>query len=203
LNLSWLMGIRPLWGTPQLKLADDKLQAYFWGYRADGGYLDGLETALAAVDGPGPSTEVDCFLLGDANLILIEAKRSSGFGRCSRYNSSSCPAVHVEPADLSSCRYWVEPAARFESQLSFSPPALSGTPDCHRHYQLARTLMVGRALAAQLERRLHLWLIAPQRRWRGLERDWMDFTGSVKDSDLWRRMRVLSWESLEAHAAHH
>ena len=196
-RLQPLLALAPLWGTPALTLPDDQLQAYYWGFRADGTYLAGLEETLMAVDGPGPSTEVDCFLLGEENIILIEAKRGSGFGRCSRYNNHSCPAVHLEEPDLSLCRYWTEPAAAFHTEFAFAEPEVDFRPACDRHYQLARTLMVGRQLAELLKKDLHFWVLVPRRNWPRIERTWLDFTRAIKDSETWRRLRVLSWESLE------
>jgi hypothetical protein len=38
--------------------------------------------------------------------------------------------------------------------------------------------------------------VVPQRRWKALEKDWLDFVESVSDEDAWRRMRVISWEGL-------
>ncbi len=129
---------------------------------------------------------------------MVEAKRGSRLGRCSRYGRKSCPAVHqVEPV-LRECRYWDEPAAVFADELDLPEPTAESNPICNQHYQLARTLMVGRYLSRQLDLSLHLWLLVPQRGWRRLQADWLDFTDRLLDSDLWRRMRVLSWEALKS-----
>jgi hypothetical protein len=82
-RLSDLLKLPPLWGTPKLPFSDEDLRPYFWGYAVDGQHLPGLDAALDAVDGPGPSTEVDLFLVGRTQLILVEAKHTSGLGRCS------------------------------------------------------------------------------------------------------------------------
>ena len=96
------------------------------------------------------------------------------------------------------CRYWAQPAALFSALLDMGAPPLPGddSPACSRHYQLARTAVVGARLAARLGRGLSVWLFVGRRAWRGLERDWLDFTHRVRAEDLWRRMRVLAWEDL-------
>ncbi|MFP3853399.1 MAG: hypothetical protein ACLFWD_03790 [Anaerolineales bacterium] len=197
LYLQELMNLPPIWGTPGLQMEDEALEAYFWGYRSEGDRLEGLDEALDLVDGAGPRTEVDLFLLGPGQLIAAEVKRGSSFGRCSRYNRQLCPAVHEPGLGSSSCRYWHDAAARFENQLTFEVPEPGRRPSCDRHYQLARTLLVGQHLAESLGRQFHLWVVTPRRRWRSLERTWLDFAHRVKDPETWRRMRVLAWEELE------
>lgn len=197
LSLRALLDVRPLWGPPSAPVADDRLTPFFWGYALDGQPLEPLQRSVVAVDGEGPGTEVDLVLLGQRNLILVEAKNRSGLGRCSRYQAGACPEVHT-PDDLAGCRYWSVADARFDRQLTFDAPEPGRSPDCNRHYQLGRTLLIGRRLAEQLDRRLHLWLICPRRKWRSLERDWLDFAGKIGDSDQWRRLRALGWEDVAA-----
>jgi hypothetical protein len=76
-------------------------------------------------------------------------------------------------------------------------PFLEEVPPCYRHYQLARTLVVGTQLANRLSRTLWLWVIVPENRWRALQPAWLDFSDKILDGDLWRRMRAVSWESLQ------
>jgi hypothetical protein len=197
LPLRALLDIRPLWGTAGLTFADDSLTPYYWGYGLDGRAWEPLAAAVAAVDGDGPSTEVDVALAGQRNLVLVEAKNRSRLGRCSRYQSGTCPRVHPA-AGSSSCRYWSIADARFDQALAFELPEPTRTPDCHRHYQLARTLLIGRDLADRLGVRFHMWLICPHGHWRSLERDWIDFADKVMDSDEWKRLRVLAWEDVAA-----
>lgn len=198
LHLSELLAVRPLWGTAALKVADDELKPYFWGFDVDGQPVSELEDVLARVDGEGPTTEIDLLLIGAHNLIAVEAKRSSGFGRCSRYGERRCPEIHLDQAAEGGCRYWRQPGAAFSTELEFGSgptPATEG-PACDRHYQLARTMLVGRTLADLRELDFHLWAIVPRASWRRWERDWLDFTDRVRDDTLWRRMRVLAWEDL-------
>ncbi|MGA9533367.1 MAG: hypothetical protein WBR18_11680 [Anaerolineales bacterium] len=197
LSLRALLQVRPLWGSAGLGFADDSLTPYYWGHGLDGQALEPLTHAVAHVDGDGPSTEVDVVLIGHQNLVLVEAKNRSRLGRCSRYQSGACPEVH-SGGRASSCRYWSLAEARFDQALVFEPPVSSSSPDCNRHYQLARTMLIGRRLAERLELRFHLWLICPRRHWRSLERDWVDFADKIIDSDEWRRLRVLSWEDVAA-----
>ena len=199
ISLAALIALRPLWGTPSLELEDDPLQPYFWGYAISGQKLPGLDHALQRVNGPGPHTEVDVFLVGQRNLVLVEAKNRSGLGRCARYQKGRCPEAQAdEEQSLQACRYWECPEARFSDLLDFGPrPLHDGPPPaCNAHYQLARTMLVGRELAAKMEMRLHLWMIAPNSRWRTLQPSWQDFSDRLRDDALWRRLRVLAWEDV-------
>ncbi len=195
--LESLQSIPPLWGSALPPAADD-LVPYFWGYDLAGTRLAALDDALEALDGPGQKTEVDLFLLGLKNLIVVEAKHLSGFGRCSRFSQGRCPLVHDGEQDPQDCRYWLPGPQRFDEALGFAePPGPAETrPACAVHYQLARTLMVARELARRLEREAHLWLMVPRGRWGALEKVWLDFVGRVREDELWRRMRVLAWEEV-------
>jgi hypothetical protein len=195
LSLRSLLELRPLWGS-HLERRDEGLRPYYWGYEVGGERLPGLDAVLEAVDGSGQNTEVDLFLLGEHDLVLVEAKRNGGLGRCGRYLSARCPEIH-RPG-TSSCRYWEIPAAMFSDSLAFGsrPTPGSDSPPCNSHYQLARTLKVGERLAARLNRQLHLWLWVPAARWAALERDWLDFTDRVTEALLWKYLRVLEWEAI-------
>lgn len=196
LDLQSLLELRPLWGTPSLAVGPDRLRPYYWGYDRAGKRLRRLDQVLGQVDGRGQQTEVDLILLGRTNLIVVEAKATSGFGRCSRFQRGVCPEVH-QGEQSAGCRYWREPAARFDRVLAIEgPPEEGDRPFCHHHYQLARTLLVGERLARSIHRRLHMWLITPRRNWRRLEPDWLSFAEQVRDPGLWRRMRVLAWEQV-------
>ena len=77
ITMSALLGLRPLWGTPSLKFIDEPLEPYYWGFNVNGQRLEGLDQTLDTIDGAGNQTEVDLFLLGESNLILVEAKHQS------------------------------------------------------------------------------------------------------------------------------
>lgn len=205
INLLKLLELHPLWGTRILPEAgEDDLVPYYWGYRVDGERLPQLDEVLEIVDGPGPPTEVDLFLFGHQNLVLIEAKHMSGLGRCSRYARRGCPEMHLlDDERKNPCRYWEGIAANFEEHLEFGPrpEPEESAPACHRHYQLARTLLVGHSLASRLERIFHMWLVIPRDRWSSFEFNWKDFTERIRDDDLWRRMRVLAWEDIRGLSA--
>lgn len=195
ISLRALLSLRPLWGS-RLELADDSLVPFYWGFDVLGQRLTCLNEVLALVDGEGPQTAVDLFLVGTHQLILVEAKRAGSMGRCHRYLAGRCPEIHGNGDQ--GCRYWEIEAARFSVSLDFGhkpiPAALS--PICNRHYQLARTLIVGEKLAERLRRQLHLWLFVPRSRWPELERNWVSFSDRVKDDGMWGRLRVLAWEEI-------
>jgi hypothetical protein len=197
--LASLQGLAPLWGTAVESGDDDSLEPFYWGFNLQGERLPGLREALKKVDGAGNPTEVDLFLLGRRVLVLVEAKHLSSFGHCHRYAAGRCPEIHVDTVpNASACRYWLDGPSAFSSQLEFGtrPTPESPPPPCDRHYQLGRTLLVGKRLAEGLGRELHIWLILPRERWRAREREWVDFADRVADASLWRRLRVLAWEDV-------
>lgn len=196
--LALFLGLTPLWGTVGEPTPEDLLEPFYWGYNLEGERLPELSETLREVDGAGPSTEVDLFLLGRQALVLVEAKHLSRFGRCHRYTAGRCPEIHLDSTGLGPCRYWEPGPSAFSPRLDFvsRPTPESASPTCNRHYQLGRTLLVGHRLAERLGRILHLWVIAPRGRWSTLERDWLDFADRVSDTELWKRMRVLAWEDV-------
>jgi hypothetical protein len=199
-SLKDLLTLDALWGTPDLgSVPDEHLIPYYWGFQLDGSRLSELDETLASIDGGGPQTEVDLFLLGEKTLIGVESKRSSGFGRCARYSAGRCPEIHPNDPENQACRYWEPGPGCFSDSLGMGPRP---TPDselvpCNLHYQLARTYVVGSALAQRLGRQFALWIFLPQRRWRALEPTWLDFVERVGDDQSWRWMRVISWEQLQ------
>ncbi len=199
LSLQSLLGLRPLWGSVQADQQDEDLIPYFWGYGIAGDRLDGLDDALDKVDGPGLQTEVDVVLVGDRSLVLVEATHLAAPGRCGRYLRRVCPEVHPGAGrGAGACRYWEAGESSFSDLLDFGarPTADSPQPPCAAHYQLGRTLLLARALARRLERRPHLWVIAPRSRWLRLERGWLDFADRLRDPADWRASRVLAWEDV-------
>ncbi len=200
ISFKQLMRIRPLWGVVMQPDLDDALRPYFWGFDVQGERLPGLDDVLTVVNGQGPQTEVDLFLVGKTTLIVVEAKHLSALGRCSRYSSGRCPEIHFDTSGLEAeCRYWSLADATFSVELDFGerPEPEGDSPPCDRHYQLARTLLVGRRLSQVLGKELHLWMMIPRTHWRSLERTWLDFTERIRDDGLWRRMRVLAWEDVD------
>lgn len=196
LGMAQLLSLPPLWGS-KLEAVADNLVPFYWGYNQTGDRLPGLDQVLNSIDGPGPQTEVDLFLLGDRELVLIEAKHMAGLGRCARYGSDRCPEVHPNTSE-ETCRYWETEGSLFSSSIDFGPRPDSekSSPPCNRHYQLGRTVLVGNALARRQNRRLNLWLVIPRKRWGAIARDWIDFTDRLKDNQLWQRLRVLAWEDI-------
>jgi len=198
LALAQLLSLTPLWGSG-IEPILDSLIPYYWGFDQTGVRLPQLDRVLEAIDGPGPRTEVDLFLLGESELICVEAKHMAGLGSCGRYGSGRCPEIHSLPSEPG-CRYWAQDESRFSAILNFGlePERDDPAPPCNRHYQLGRTALVGNALAERLDRRLHLWLILPRTRWGAIERHWIDFSERITDDQLWRRLRVIAWEDIHA-----
>jgi hypothetical protein len=199
ISLRQLLAIQPLWGTSgYFEEPDDELLPYFWGFNIQGERLAGLDNAIDVVDGPGPGTEVDLFLRGEKHFIVVEAKHTNGFGRCSRYQQGRCPEVHPGNATEESCRYWDDGASLFTKELRLGdrPDVSTKTPICSRHYQLSRTLLLGQYLSGHHGLIFSFWAIVSKSKWRSLEPDWIDFADRVRDSNIWRRMRVLHWDGL-------
>ncbi len=197
--LGELLALPPLWGTRLLPQAAGEagVEMYFWGYGLDGRPMPGLREAVRAVDGPRGKTEVDLFLVGGGQLIAVEAKRRAAPGRCGRYARGRCPEVH--PADgREACRYWEPGPAEFTRWLETGQRPGPGTdsPPCSMHYQLFRTLGLGRHLANAMGLDLGLWLVLPRMSWPRLEPTWLDFADRVRDEAMWRRLRVIAWEDL-------
>ena len=192
-----LLSLTPLWGSA-IEPISDRLIPYYWGFDQTGVRLPQLDRVLAGIDGPGPRTEVDLFLLGESELVLAEVKHMGGLGGCSRYGAARCPEIHPQALE-SGCRYWSADKSLFSTVIDFGlkPQPEDPAPPCNFHYQLGRTALVGNALARELDRRLHLWLILPRERWGALERDWVDFAERITDDQLWRRLRVLAWEDIQ------
>lgn len=180
-----------------MELEDQALTPYFWGYGVGGERLPGLDSVLKEIDGSGNKTEIDLFLCGTETLIVVEAKHQGNFGKCSRHLQKRCPEIHTIDQHQP-CRYWEPGRQNFSDHLGFGarPVADDPSPSCNRHYQLARTLVVGKALAAELSLDFHLWLIAPRGYWKGLEKTWLDFVDQIRDDEIWRQMRVIAWEDI-------
>jgi hypothetical protein len=141
LSMSQLLEIVPLWGTAKIKLEEDFLEPYFWGYSISGDRLPGLDDVLQRIDGRGPKTEVDLFLLGKTQLVLVEAKHLAGLGQCSRYSNHRCPEIQLEGNDeIEACRYWEAGDQEFQRLLDFGDRPIAGaqSPPCNQHYQLGR-----------------------------------------------------------------
>jgi len=203
INFASLMTLTPLWGTVELDFENEalELEPYYWGFNILGEPLFALDSTLERIDGSGPKTEVDLFLVGKTDIVLVEAKHLSGLGRCSRYAQHRCPEIYLSEEDrMQSCRYWQSGEQAFGQHLELGSRPKPGDPSpaCNRHYQLARTLLVGITLAKELRLNPHLWLILPRKRWRNMEKTWLDFAERVRDECLWRQMRVLAWEDVQS-----
>jgi hypothetical protein len=198
-RLSELLGLAPLWGTRLVPgaAADAQLSMYFWGLGLDGEPMPGLKQAVSEVDGPGGKIEVDLFLVGDGQLIAVEAKRGAAPGRCGRHSRGRCPEIHPA-AGREPCRYWEPGPGEFTRwfEVGARPNPDIHLPACSLHYQLFRTVALAATLGAQLGLTPGLWMVVPQANWPRLEPLWLDFAERVRDEGAWRRLRVLAWEDL-------
>lgn len=200
ISMSQLLRISPQWGTPMIELAEDSLVPYFWGYHILGERLPGLDTVLERIDGAGPKTEIDLFLLGENNLVVIEAKHLSGLGHCSRFSTHRCPEIHQDAiSEVEPCRYWERGEQEFAQLLDFGDRPIAGgsSPPCNQHYQLARSLVIGDVLAKEYHVEFSLWMMVSKTKWRSIEKNWLDFAMRIKGEELWRRMRVIAWEDID------
>lgn len=93
-SIGALLALPQLWG-PRLPALDDSLEPYYWGFNLEGRRLAKLDESLAELDGPGRATEVDLYLLGSTELVLVEAKANAEPGRCGRYAAGRCPEIHT------------------------------------------------------------------------------------------------------------
>ena len=191
----WLDSLQRLWGGKLGSLGSH--QPFFWGFSIEGDRLPYLDQALEDLDGAGPKTEVDLWLMSETLLVAVEVKHGSGFGRCSRYQSERCPEIH-SPLDEVDCRYWEQGQLLFSTAVNFGerPSQGSPSPPCNRHYQLGRMFLLGQRIAELSARNLALMAVVPQRGWSRVERHWIDFMERVRDDGVWRRSVVLSWETL-------
>jgi len=114
-----------------------------------------LQSTLAEIENygdgkpEGQKTEPDVIVVTKRLVILFECKRNHGLGRCSRFENTQCPEIHVERRKRSYCQYW----ARGLPLLVDFPRPTPGTesePPCNRFYQLLRNYMIGSRLAAKL-----------------------------------------------------
>lgn len=200
-SLRSLLDLTPLWGIPSSpETADDLLIPYYWGYDVTGERLPDLDSTLELVDGIGSKTELDLILLGEQNVILVEAKNRGAPGRCGRYQMARCPEIHsADQEDLAGCQYWGEGKPVFSDLLEFGPRPDPETesPPCNVHYQLARTILIGQTLAERHGLQLGVWLILPRHKWSGIRRTWLDLTDRVRSAEDWHGLRVLAWENIQ------
>ena len=192
-----LLSLPPLWGSRVDPIFDDLLP-YYWGFSQMGARMPRLDHVLDMVDGPGPKTEVDLFLLGESGACAYRGKAHGRmWGGAVGTAQENVPRFTMNPrrlvADIGHRRNRCFPTCSISGS---SPSEMIRHRCANRHYQLGRTALVGSELAKELNRRLHLWLILPRSRWRYLRRDWIDFSDRIGNDSLWRRLRVLAWEDV-------
>lgn len=200
--------VQSLDGAPPATISG-AIAPYFWGFHPGGGRLGGLDETLAAMEnyrdgrGEGQKTEFDVLLVGREDLVCIEAKNEAEFGRCSRYDGKECPELHLTGRKRDYCQYWhADRPASIPDLLTFGdrPTAApdAAEPLCARHYQLMRNLVVGQALADRLCLRLHAWAVIQAGSWNHCGGRWSEFKASVRNLELHARLRIVTWEALEA-----
>jgi hypothetical protein len=161
-NLAGLLGLgKELLVAPRL---------FLWGfeiYEALASPWPILNDILSSVedyrDGKqeGQKTEPDAIILSESSLVIIECKRGSRLGDCSRFKNRQCPEIHREGRKRPYCQYW---ARGLDRLVTFSKPTPTTTaPECNRFYQLMRNHMIGARLAAALRVDLHLLVVKARR----------------------------------------
>lgn len=105
----------------------------------------------------GQKTEPDAIVFTSTSLVIIECKRRSKLGTCSRFGERECPEIDLDRRKRSYCQYW----ARGLSELvAFEKPDPGvDAPECDRYYQLMRNYMIGLRLAEALQTTLHAMVI--------------------------------------------
>jgi hypothetical protein len=149
-------------------LAGSRLILWGWEIHSDSASLwPLLPEILSSVedyyDGKqeGQKTEPDAIILSESALVIIECKRGSRLGDCSRFKDQRCPEVHLEGRKRPYCQYWdrgLDQLVRFQK-----PVPTDTSADCNRFYQLMRNYMIGTRLAGALGVQLHLMVVKAQR----------------------------------------
>jgi hypothetical protein len=141
----------------------------------------------------GQKTEPDAIILSSTSITVIECKRTSSLGHCSRFGKRECPEVNLEQRKRLYCQYW----ARGLSELTTFPKPLpgAGAAHCDRFYQLMRNEMVGLRLAHLLGLRLHLVTVKGKNSagFAQMEEDVRSFNGSIS---LGPKFSILCWNDL-------
>lgn len=152
-----------------LKIPDENLKdarLVLWGFeiREDGAAVcEPLRAVLSAVENyrdgtpEGQKTEPDVIVVSGGSLLIAECKRRSTLGRCSRFEASRCPEIHIDRRKRPYCQYWTR---GLRELIGFSRPVpATSDPECNRHYQLLRNYMIGDRLAAALGLPLQLMVV--------------------------------------------
>jgi hypothetical protein len=154
---------RPL-KVPDTSFEDARLVLWGFEIREDGASVwEPLREVLSAVENyrdgkpEGQKTEPDVAVVSAGSLLVAECKRRSTLGRCSRFEDSRCPEIHVDRRKRPYCQYWTR---GLQELIGFSKPVpATSDPECNRHYQLLRNYMIGDRLAAALGLPLHLMVV--------------------------------------------
>jgi hypothetical protein len=105
----------------------------------------------------GQKTEPDAIVFTETSLFVIECKRKSSLGACSRFEDKRCPEINLERRKRPYCQYW---ARGLNELVAFPRPApMISTAECNLYYQLMRNYMIGMRLADALGVNLHLMVV--------------------------------------------
>lgn len=149
---------------PREKLAGAHLVLWGWEiHTSSASKWAPLSDVLSAVedyrDGrpEGQKTEPDVIVFTESSLLVIECKRHSRLGTCSRFKDKRCPEIDVDRRKRPYCQYW---ARGLNELVAFPMPVpMVLAPECDLYYQLMRNYMIGLRLAEALRLSLHLMVV--------------------------------------------
>jgi hypothetical protein len=105
----------------------------------------------------GQKTEPDAIVVTNSSIVVLECKRTSDLGECSRFKDQRCPEINLDRRKRPFCQYW---ARGLDQLVSFpKPEAGASVAPCSLFYQLMRNYMVGFRLAQVLKLGLHLLVV--------------------------------------------
>jgi len=158
--------------------------------------LSGVLSALENyADGKpeGQKTEPDAIVFTERSIVIIECKRKSSLGRCSRFGKSECPESHISTRKRPYCQYW---ARGLDQLVTFPKPTpMELIAECDSYYQLMRNYMVGLRLSELLRLDLHLLVVKARNLpdYRKTEAEVKDFNSRTKVAP---KYSLVCWNDL-------
>lgn len=141
----------------------------------------------------GQKTEPDVIVVTETLVVLFECKRNHGLGRCSRFEDTRCPEIHVDRRKREYCQYWEH---GLPSLVSFGRPTPTTLePLCNEFYQLLRNHMIGSRLAAELGRGFRPFVVknADSPHYGETEAEVKSFNHTLRNAP---KYQMVSWSTL-------